>query len=414
MENNQKLLYLLHQVKRDKATEEEFRELIQFINSDESGEIMEEINNFHENPIWLSQNSKPYNYDYWQAIARKILEVDKTKEEDDIKYIEPVRRVRFGYRWAAAAVILLMICTGVYFLFLNKGSQVNNPKSVIVDHDVKAPTTNRAMITLDNGKIIYLDSTGNGTFATQSNINIVKTGDGKIEYSVASKAPSPGGVGVGGELNTLTNPRGSKVVDITLADGTKVWLNAESSLRYPVAFAGNERKVEITGEAYFEVTHNAAMPFKVQKDSTEITVLGTHFNVNAYDDEKSLKVTLLEGSVKVSVSSPSPKERAWVRLKPGEQAEVSSGIKLIKGIDLDQVMAWKNGRFEFNGSTIQPIMRQLARWYDVEIEYRGPIPTDNFMGGTSRQENISEMLKILEQTKAVHFLIEGKKVIVMK
>jgi transmembrane sensor len=146
----------------------------------------------------------------------------------------------------------------------------------------------------------------------------------------------------------------------------------------------------------------------VHKGETAVTVLGTHFNVNAYEDEPAIKVTLLEGSVQVN------HQQSSVVIKPGQQAQVTSTIKIKNNVDMDEVMAWKNGRFELNGNTIEPIMRQVARWYDVDIEYNGPIPTDNFMGGTSRQANVSELLNILEQTKSVKFRIEGKKIIVSK
>jgi hypothetical protein len=267
--------------------------------------------------------------------------------------------------------------------------------------DVEAPQSNRAAITLASGHKIYLDSAAKGILVSQGNVKLFKLADGEITYSGSNTAA---------EYNTLTNPRGSRPVAMTLTDGTKVWLNAGSSLTYPVAFTGKERNVEITGEAYFEVTHHTGMPFTVKKlgDDASILVLGTHFNVNAYDDEAAMKITLLEGAVKVSKGTNSS------LLTPGQQAELKDGsIRLINDADMDEVMAWKNGKFQFGEKTgIETIMRQVARWYDVETEYRGKV-NRHFWGSISRNVNVSQVLKMLETTGAVHFKMEGMKVIVM-
>jgi hypothetical protein len=267
--------------------------------------------------------------------------------------------------------------------------------------DIKPPQSSRATITLANGHKIYLDSTAKGILIRQGNVKLQKLADGEIIYSGSSTNT---------EYNTLTNPRGSRPVTMTLTDGTKVWLNAGSSLTYPVAFTGKERKVEITGEAYFEVSRNTSRPFTVKKvqDDASILVLGTHFNVNAYDDEAVMKITLLEGAVKVSKGTNSS------LLTPGQQAELKDGsIRLINDADMDEVMAWKNGKFQFGEKTdIETIMRQLARWYDVETEYRGKV-NRHFWGSISRDANVSQVLKMLETTGIVHFKIEGRKVIVM-
>jgi ferric-dicitrate binding protein FerR (iron transport regulator) len=246
---------------------------------------------------------------------------------------------------------------------------------------------------------------GNGTLATQGNIKVVKLDNGQIAYQTASgDASTPLSV----TYNTLNNPRGSKVIDMQLSDGSHVWLNAGSSLTYPVAFVGNERKVQITGEAYFEVAHDASKPFVVSKGVTSVEVLGTHFNVNAYDDEDALRITLLEGSVKVA-----SKGNLKV-IKPGEQAVVANGINVNKDVNVEQVMAWKNGMFKFNNTNMKQIMREIARWYDVDVEYQGDFSDLNFGGFVSRQANISELLKRFSATEQVHFKVEGRKIIVMK
>ena len=270
---------------------------------------------------------------------------------------------------------------------------------------MKAPETNKAMITLANGQKVYLDSAVNGTLAMQGNVKLVKLANGQIAYQTAS-----------GETineikyNTLTNPRGSKVIDMTLADGSQVWLNAGSSVTYPVAFVGNERRVAITGEAYFEVAHNTAMPFKVSKGEMEVTVLGTHFNVNAYDDESDIKVTLLEGSVKV-IKGPSTGSGLQTVLKPGQQAQVTNEVKVVNDADLEQVMAWKNGLFNMKGTDLAALMRQVARWYDVQVSYEGPQQQKSFGGSINRDVDLSDVLKALEQY-GIHFRMEKGKVII--
>jgi ferric-dicitrate binding protein FerR (iron transport regulator) len=198
------------------------------------------------------------------------------------------------------------------------------------------------------------------------------------------------------------------MISVTLADGSRVWLNAGSSIKYPVAFISKERKVEITGEAYFEVAHNASKPFIVTKGETSITVLGTHFNVNTYDDEDALRITLLEGSVAVK------RESSNVKLKPGEQAVLSAtshSLLTTGSVDTDAVMAWKNGFFQFNNTPIDVIMRQVEKWYDVDVVYNGSIK-QTFNGKIPRTVNASDLFKILESTGWVHFKIEGKKVMV--
>ena len=299
--------------------------------------------------------------------------------------------------WVAASVILLL--GAGYFLFFNKTVKQTEIVKAPVTNDVKPPEINRAMITLANGQSVYLDSARNGSLAMQGNVKIEKLADGQIAYSGSAKEVA---------YNTLINPRGSNMIDMTLADGSRVWLNAGSSVTYPVAFVGKERKVSVTGEAYFEVAHNREMPFKVSKGETAITVMGTHFNVNAYDDESAIKVTLLEGSVAVS------RQASVVKIKPGEQAilrQAQGDIDVAQHVDVEQVMAWKNGYFSFEDSDIKAVMRQLARWYDVEVIYQGGVSNDTYGGRINRNSKASEVLTILERN-GVHFKIQGKKIIV--
>lgn len=313
--------------------------------------------------------------------------------------IRPRKRI-----WWAAAAILLFAAGGYYILNKKTEKPTDTIAVSVPSNDVKAPSLNRATITLASGQKVFLDSVANGTLATQGNVQIKKSGDGIITYNGNGQPKN--------EIvyNTLTNPRGSKVIDITLSDGSQVWLNAESSLKYPVAFNGRERKVEITGEAYFEVAHDQSKPFRVTKGNTEVEVLGTHFNMNAYDDEPSMKVTLLEGSVMLSTENNQSKRI----LKPGQQGIVGKDIKVTNDVNLEQVMAWKNGVFRFNNTNIEEIMKQVKRWYDVEIVYHGDFSDLDFGGSVSRKSNVSELLKRLAATESFHYTIEGKKINLIK
>jgi len=239
-----------------------------------------------------------------------------------------------------------------------------------------------------------------GQLAVQGNMAISKANNGQIKYNAIS-----------GEnnlilINTVTTQR-KEQYHLTLADGTNVWLNAASSIKYPTAFTGNERRVEITGEAYFEVAHNKDKPFLVTTNGQTVEVLGTHFNINAYDDEIGVKTTLLEGSVKVN------KNGKTAMIKPGQQAIVLDNEQSIeiKEADTEQAIAWKNGFFDFKDANIQDIMRQLSRWYDVDVRYDGKIPTRDFSGEMERSLNASQVLKLLTYS-GIHFRIEGKTIIV--
>ena len=268
-----------------------------------------------------------------------------------------------------------------------------------VENDV-LPGGNKAILTLSDGYVISLDDAKNGQLAQQGNVQIAKLGNGQVAYSVIEGKQSEV------VFNTLTTPRGGQF-RLTLPDGSQVWLNSASSVKYPTAFIDRQRKVEISGEAYFEIAHNPSKPFIVSVNGMNVKVLGTHFNINAYDDEASVKTTLLEGSVSLN------KADVVATLTPGQQAQLgnSGKIKVIDNVDIDQVVAWKNGYFSFNRADLQTVMRQIARWYDVDISYEGKIPERQFGGKIDRNSNASEVLKILRETK-VNFRIEGKKIIV--
>jgi hypothetical protein len=288
-----------------------------------------------------------------------------------------------------------------YYIQLNaKRSFIANSTKAI-KHDVD-PGNNKAILTLENGAKLVLDSAKIGTLAKKGKISIRKTKDGQLIYAVdrgndaATNEPIT--------YNTITTPRGGQY-QVILPDGTKVWLNAASSLKFPTAFASNQRSVELIGEAYFEVTKNTAKPFMVKVDKMQVKVLGTHFNIMAYSDEAEIKTTLLEGAIQLNNGS----KRNF--LKPGQQGIVKDDNVQVIDADTDEAIAWKNGFFEFRRVSIQDIMKQLSRWYDTEVTYEGKIPDDEFVGKIERNVKLSQVLHILELNH-VHFKIENKKITV--
>jgi transmembrane sensor len=310
-------------------------------------------------------------------------------------------------RAAAAAAIIFLSGAGIYLLRKHKPEKrlVRTEKlTPPVSHDIP-PGGNKAKLTLADGSTISLDSLQNGDLARQGNAKIVKLKSGGLAYQVAaSNKPQATSLAT---YNILSTPPGGQY-QLVLADGSKVWLNAASSLRFPTTFAGKERSVEITGEAYFEIKKNAEMPFRVKVRDAEVEVLGTSFNVMAYNNENAIKTTLLEGAVKVSKGNKS------ALLQPGQQAalNVSSSVINVRETDVEEAVAWKNGLFQFNSDDIGTIMRQLGRWYDVETGYEGKIPDWHFTGSIGRNIPLSKVLKMLE-VNDFHFRIEGKKIIVL-
>jgi ferric-dicitrate binding protein FerR (iron transport regulator) len=261
-----------------------------------------------------------------------------------------------------------------------------------------APGVYKAQLVLDDGSTITLDSAGTRKLAQQGNMQVMNA-DGQLVYKkdATTKATAL--------YNTLKTARG-QMYPVKLSDGSAVWLNSSSSIRFPVAFTEQERRVEITGEAYFEVAHNDKKPFTVSVNGTEVQVVGTVFNINSYNDEGSMRTTLLKGAVKVK------KGDQQVMIKPGEQAQVvSDNIKVNKDVNIIKEVAWKNGLFYFKNEDLKTIMRQIARWYDVDVVYEGNVSKEGISGKIYRNANLSEVLKLLNVLE-VNFKIEGKKLII--
>jgi hypothetical protein len=372
----------------------DFLNLIErYLNNGASVEETELIENYYKE---FSQNpniSDTLNEDEVNSLKAAIRE----KVDERIRRAEnptvPIYRRKY-YQMAAA--ILLFSMLSVLVTYKVRKATVN---LVAQNHDL-APGGNKAILTLANGAKINVGAIQNGALTAQPGTQIIKQ-NGQLAYEVSANSNS-----TKISYNTLTTPKGGQY-HLILADGTNVWLNAASSLKYPTAFTGSERVVELTGEAYFEVVHNSKQPFKVKTANQTIQDIGTQFNVNAYDDEEASATTLVEGSVKIYDA-----KRAML-IKPGQQYLLkSNSIAEVKSdVDIDEIVAWKNGMFQFDNADIKTIMRQISRWYNVDIEYQGQIPSSTYHGRISRNSNASAILKIL-QLSGINFTIEGRKIIV--
>jgi ferric-dicitrate binding protein FerR (iron transport regulator) len=346
----------------------------------------------------------------------------------------PAPLYRRWYAWAAAALVLFIAGAITWPYLASKKTLppvVENKENKGDDFNIP-PGGNRAMLTLSNGSVINLDNAANGQVAKEGNENVVKLKDGELKYQSVPAQP-----GANGQLpivyNTLATPRGGQY-QLLLPDGSKVWLNAASSIKYPTHFSEKERRVAITGEVYFDVSPLPAsppaggggggknsIPFVVdvlpptgQGIDAEVEVMGTQFNIMAYNDEKAITTTLVNGKVKVSVPASTPGNNPFKLLAAGQQAQIpqpikgavtSDLIKVMKVEDMDDALAWKNGLISLNNSGIKEIMRTLSRWYNIEVNYPGKVPNYKFSGTIPRSENLSTVIKILENN-GVHFRLQ--------
>lgn len=341
----------------------------------------------------------------------------RTAFEDNLRYDSPVDKVKAAmilkkiheeiaatparvrvawWRYAAAAAVMVIVA-GTGWLLRQKTAA---PPAVVVQEI--PPGRSGAVLTLADGRQVTLDSAGNGVVAREGGVDI-KLNNQQLVYSGRKEA----GAAVG--MNLLSTPR-SRQFQLLLPDGTRVWLNAASSIRYPAVFTGKERKVEITGEAYLEVAENASHPFVVTAGAMQLQVLGTAFNVNAYADEPVVAATLVSGSVRVVKQQAAPGVLP-VMVKPGQQAVVAYNVSLRSDVDISAVTAWKNGQFNFEQAGVQEVMRQIARWYDVEVRYEGVPPQREFHGGVGRDFTLQQVLTALRKT-GVRCRLEGRTVIV--
>jgi ferric-dicitrate binding protein FerR (iron transport regulator) len=411
--------YLLQQFFHQQSTPEEKEELALWVNTLQNDEEWRQ----HLSSIWNNyepdEKIDPIKAD---LILGEILGRHKKK-------LQPAGDIQPHYtplparlmRWSVAAAAVIGICIVLSVIFFTENpapKRVSGTHHLAGQRDIR-PGGNKAVLTLAHGSKVLLDTAYNGSIAQQGNTKIIQVNGGLLTY----EAKSDDALRSSGRrheaqhsvsYNTLTTPRGGQY-RLILPDGSKIWLNAASSIHFPTAFTGKDREVKVSGEAYFEIAPNPDMPFMVhimspdgQKEGT-VKVLGTHFNINAYDDESVVRTTLLEGAVAILYKNRS------MQLSPGEQAIMQGmdSIKVLKDINLSEAIAWKNGLFDFEGNDIQSVMRQIARWYNITVKYENATSA-HFMGTISRSANISEVLKMLELTGAVHFKVEGRTITVLK
>ncbi len=403
MDNSKNIERLFQRYLDNKCTPDEIRMLLEHFDTGEYEGLLTELirkqsEAIKDRPHISDDGSEPLLDAAYNHIKNAIAAGNKTRQVTVLPFYK-----HSWFRASAAAALLFMGSTTAYYFLRHKNEAVIAQQENHL-HQVKdiPPGTNNAVLTLSNGTTIVLDSAANGTLAQQGNVKVFKI-NGQVAYKTETENMKSKPV-----YNTITTEKGNEF-ELILADGSKVWLNAASSIRFPTSFEGNERKVDITGEAYFEVAHDASRPFRVAFNTKsdgagEIEVLGTHFDVNAYADEDNIKTTLLEGSVKIK------RANHIQMLSPGQQAVLTSNkITLKKDVDVSEVVAWKNGFFVFNNMDIQTIMRQVARWYNIDVNFEGKIPSDGFTGKISRNVPLSDFLKVL-QLNNVHVKTEGRKV----
>lgn len=345
-----------------------------------------------------------------ELLARILLEIQQKPEvdkpvESNLVENDPIGKgLKLWKKLSIAASILLI--SGLSFYAINSRTLHLRPEETEIVNDIP-PGTEQAILTLANGKKIVLDGAVNGKIAEQAGISITKTADGQLVYELTESTKENRG-STANDFNTIATPRGGQY-QLNLPDGTRVWLNAASSLKYPIRFGERNREVELQGEGYFEVSKDPSRPFKVKSGTQELEVLGTHFNINSYSDDPARKTTLMEGSVRIS-------SKLWKQpkvLQPGQQAIASNdGVKVIE-VNAEEILDWKNGNFVFQDEPLESIMRKVARWYDVEVSYQGAPADLTFTGVVSRTKNISAVLNALDKTGKVHFKVEGKKVTVL-
>lgn len=355
---------------------------------EETGALNEWYNSFDDSEVSLPLEPGEDRQQLEQRLLNRLRPV-----------MQPVRAKKPFYRRyaVAATVAVLVAAAGIAIL---QYRNVSPQKNIITAHTTTKevpPANKKAMLTLGDGSTIALDDVANGALAKQGGARVIKNTGGQLSYQADH---------AGGEVvyNTLTVPRGGQY-QVVLPDGSKVWLNSASSLRYPTAFNGAERKVILQGQAYFEIAGKAAQPFKVQANEMEVVVLGTRFDMMAYADEPTINATLLDGKIKVQDKI----------LRPGQQAvlELTKHQLTIGEADVNKIMAWKNGLFVFNNMDLPTILREIARWYDVEIIYQAKPGQELYGGGISRNLNLSAVLHVLEENGTNHFKTDGNKVIVL-
>lgn len=388
---------LLNKIAKGSASDLEHQIFNSWLNTLDAAQYEEVLNDFEK----LVQNGTDEN-DVNRSLWEKI-KLDVEAHEESVK----IKRKKTFFWFSVAASVLLTV-SSVLYLNTNKVEDISHLSlEQRLDNDI-SPGKNQAILELADGSKIVLDESASAKIWEESGVVVKKSKDGQLLYDFEGKSKTTSAKPV---YHTISTPNGGEY-QLVLPDGTKVWLNASSSLKFPTVFDGDQRDVELSGEAYFEVVSNKAKPFIVQTDREKVKVLGTEFNMSAYADEMTSRTSLLKGKVEVSAKNNSNSVEV---LHPGQQSIIHGDNIQIVQFDATEAIAWKNGEFMFNRESIESVMRKIARWYDVEIIYKKPIGDDlKIWGAVSRFDNISEVLKFIERTKVVYFKVEGRKVYVMK
>ncbi|MDR6781542.1 transmembrane sensor [Pedobacter africanus] len=384
--NKERISYLCKQYLSDKASAEELHELESVFRNDDLDEEVKAV---------LSEVYADFPKENYADLDQEI--ADQLFEKISIN-TRQTTTVRIWPRIWVAALALVILGAGLFYY------QVKTGKSELAQNQFKndvAPGGNKAVLTLSDGKTINLEDAMNGEIGTEAGSVISKTADGQAVYK--------SGVGVQGTantvMNTMTTPAGG-TYHLVLSDGTGVWLNAGSSITFPAAFSGRTREVKIQGELYFEVAHNAAKPFRVISKGQSVQVLGTHFNVKAYDNESVLKTTLLEGTVMVVAGAQQS------MLKPGQQSALNAGKLEVTNVDVNEIIAWKDGYFDFTDADIHTVMREFSRWYNVDISFASPPTKDTFTGRLPRSWSLAKVMKMMRSSGSIQLTVEGRRVMV--
>jgi len=408
---------LLNRYLNDSLTAEELRELLARLGQPENTEALKEA---IDQALASNAYSDLSDKSRTDIIFRKIL-LQAEKEQPpaaSVIRMTPPAGERGGshrqgnarlWRRITAAAACIAIIAGYYFLKAPSRRSIDIVKMRPAQSNDVAPGRNKAILQLADSSSIVLDDSDTGTLAQQGSTKILKLTNGQLACIIA-----------GGNkqhatnqpvYNIISTPRGGQY-QVVLPDGSRVWLNAASSLRFPTAFVGKERAVTVTGEAYFDIAPNRNMPFTVQVNDTKIEVLGTRFNVMSYSNEAMLKTTLLDGAVRVSQLTGKPGES--IKLSPGQQASIYNGSAsiMVNPVDTESIVAWKNGLFQFESSDVQTIMRQMERWYDVDVQYAGKAPEGHYSWTVGRDQSLLKVLRILEEG-GLKFKIEGKNLTVL-
>lgn len=398
MENNkdnieQHILDVIERSRRNEASAQDLEELDQWYNS------------FQGATLYTDGMSIDEEEEAMQILLNRIHEVIEPEIKSIVQY-----KPWFASKWAVAVAASMLLISGLALIFYLHTDQADLSNSISSASNI-LPGTNSATLTLANGKRIKLSESANGDLAKEAGVLIVKTADGKLVYQVQNSAAETE------DINTISTAIG-ETYQVRFSDGTAVWLNAASSLKFPTKFSKlSSRVVELYGEAYFEVAKDKAHPFIVKSRDQEVKVLGTHFNINSYADERNVTTTLLEGAVQVSLSNRSVGNTGLknVLLKPGQQSLLSGASISVTQVQTDDVIAWKNGNFMFNNESMEIVMRKLSRWYNIEVKYADPgVKQIRFFGTVSRFSNVSKVLEMISLTNEVKFKVKGKEITVFR